>query len=189
VALDALTVDSVYFAQISGGARQLIRATDLSSPANHNAMDSGEAAVVWATTEAITILDVASLPDGRVLLTDATRRVLVLTPTGSTFNGYAGTPFTTGNGYTVFYTASNAPTGTPPTPGSTRQIVPIPRPCQPNCDDSTAAPILNVADFSCFLSRFAAGDLYANCDGSTAAPILNVADFSCFLQAFAAGCP
>jgi len=29
---------------------------------------------------------------------------------------------------------------------------------------------------------------YANCDGSTAAPILNVADFSCFLNAYATGC-
>jgi len=30
---------------------------------------------------------------------------------------------------------------------------------------------------------------YANCDGSTVPPILNVADFTCFLQKFAAGCP
>ncbi len=30
---------------------------------------------------------------------------------------------------------------------------------------------------------------YANCDGSTSAPVLNVADFTCFLQDFAAGCP
>jgi hypothetical protein len=43
-------------------------------------------------------------------------------------------------------------------------------------------PILNIADFSCFLSKFAAGDPYANCDGSTIEPVLNVADFSCFLQ-------
>jgi hypothetical protein len=61
--------------------------------------------------------------------------------------------------------------------------------CYPNCDGSTIEPILNVADFSCFLSRFAAGDPYANCDGSTIEPVLNVADFSCFLGKFAAGCP
>jgi hypothetical protein len=61
--------------------------------------------------------------------------------------------------------------------------------CYANCDQSTAAPVLNVADFSCFLQKFAAGEPYANCDGSTAAPVLNVADFSCFLQKFAAGCP
>jgi hypothetical protein len=61
--------------------------------------------------------------------------------------------------------------------------------CYANCDGSTAAPVLNVADFTCFLQRFAAGESYANCDASTQAPALNVADFSCFLQRFAAGCP
>ena len=61
--------------------------------------------------------------------------------------------------------------------------------CYANCDNSTAAPVLNVADFTCFLQRFAAGESYANCDHSTAAPVLNVADFTCFLQEFAAGCP
>jgi hypothetical protein len=61
--------------------------------------------------------------------------------------------------------------------------------CYANCDNSTAAPILNVADFTCFLQRFAAGNSYANCDGSTQVPTLNVADFTCFLQQFAAGCP
>ncbi|MEX2219189.1 MAG: choice-of-anchor J domain-containing protein [Phycisphaerales bacterium] len=61
--------------------------------------------------------------------------------------------------------------------------------CYANCDSSTVAPALNVADFSCFLQRYAAGDPYANCDGSTTAPVLNVADFSCFLQRYAAGCP
>jgi hypothetical protein len=63
-----------------------------------------------------------------------------------------------------------------------------PAPCYPNCDASTTPPILNVADFSCFLNSFAAGQSYANCDGSTTPPVLNVADFSCFLNAFAAGC-
>jgi hypothetical protein len=60
--------------------------------------------------------------------------------------------------------------------------------CYANCDNSTTAPILNVADFSCFLNHFAAGDTYANCDTSTTAPVLNVADFSCFLNRFAGGC-
>jgi hypothetical protein len=64
-----------------------------------------------------------------------------------------------------------------------------PGPCYPNCDGSSAAPQLNIADFTCFLQSFAAGEAYANCDGSTAAPALNVADFVCFLQRFAAGCP
>ncbi len=61
--------------------------------------------------------------------------------------------------------------------------------CYANCDGSTTAPVLNVADFTCFLQRFAAGESYANCDNSTSPPVLNVADFTCFLQSFAAGCP
>jgi probable HAF family extracellular repeat protein len=61
--------------------------------------------------------------------------------------------------------------------------------CYPNCDMSTAAPTLNVQDFTCFLQRYAAGESYANCDNSTQAPTLNVQDFTCFLQRYAAGCP
>jgi hypothetical protein len=61
--------------------------------------------------------------------------------------------------------------------------------CYPNCDGSTAAPALNVADFSCFLNRFFAADTYANCDHSTTAPVLGISDFICFTNAFAAGCP
>jgi hypothetical protein len=61
--------------------------------------------------------------------------------------------------------------------------------CYPNCDSSTAAPILNVNDFICFQTRFANGDSYANCDNSTSPPILNVNDFICFQTRFANGCP
>jgi hypothetical protein len=61
--------------------------------------------------------------------------------------------------------------------------------CYANCDGSTAAPMLNVNDFICFQSKFAAGDSYANCDSSTSAPVLNVNDFICFQTKFAAGCP
>ncbi len=60
--------------------------------------------------------------------------------------------------------------------------------CYANCDGSTAAPNLNIGDFTCFLSAFAAGSSYANCDASTQAPALNIADFTCFLGKFAAGC-
>src|SRR5262249_27434003 len=38
--------------------------------------------------------------------------------------------------------------------------------CYANCDHSTAVPFLNVNDFVCFQSEFAAGDSRANCDGS-----------------------
>jgi hypothetical protein len=61
--------------------------------------------------------------------------------------------------------------------------------CYANCDASTAAPVLNVNDFICFQTQFAAGSAYANCDGSTALPVLNVNDFVCFQTRFAGGCP
>jgi hypothetical protein len=60
--------------------------------------------------------------------------------------------------------------------------------CYANCDGNTTVPFLNVADFTCFLQKFAQGNAYANCDGSTSIPTLNVADFTCFLQKFAQGC-
>jgi hypothetical protein len=60
--------------------------------------------------------------------------------------------------------------------------------CYANCDNSTTPPVLNVADFTCFLTKYAAGDPYANCDSSTTQPTLNVADFTCFLTKYAAGC-
>jgi hypothetical protein len=60
--------------------------------------------------------------------------------------------------------------------------------CFANCDRSTTAPALNIADFACFLNAFAAGAAYANCDESTIPPILNIQDFACFLNRFAAGC-
>jgi uncharacterized membrane protein len=67
--------------------------------------------------------------------------------------------------------------------------LPDPVLCYANCDASTAPPILNVADFTCFRNHFLAGDSYANCDGSSTAPLVNIADFACFLNRFAAGCP
>ena len=65
--------------------------------------------------------------------------------------------------------------------------------CYANCDSSTATPVLNVADFTCFLQKYAAGcgapaGCMPNCDNSTAIPFLNVADFTCFLQKYAGGC-
>lgn len=60
--------------------------------------------------------------------------------------------------------------------------------CYANCDRSTIPPVLNVADFACFLNAFAAAEPSANCDESTTQPVLNVMDFACFLNRFAAGC-
>jgi hypothetical protein len=73
-----------------------------------------------------------------------------------------------------------------------------PAACPANCDGSTAAPILNVDDFTCFINRFAIAQglpygqqvtHYANCDQSTTAPVLNVDDFTCFINRYAMGCP
>ncbi|MEX2219738.1 MAG: PQQ-dependent sugar dehydrogenase [Phycisphaerales bacterium] len=72
--------------------------------------------------------------------------------------------------------------------GTTGQVLRFVK-CYANCDDSTQAPILNVADFGCFLARYAAGDPGANCDLSVTPPVLNVSDFGCFLTRYAAGCP
>src|SRR3954469_4622228 len=43
---------------------------------------------------------------------------------------------------------------------------PVPCFCYANCDQSVVRPYLNVADFTCFLQKFAAADPYANCDNS-----------------------
>jgi len=64
-----------------------------------------------------------------------------------------------------------------------------PAPCYANCDGSTIPPVLNVSDFICFQTKYAAGDPYANCDNSTIPPILNVSDFICFQTKYSAGCP
>ena len=69
--------------------------------------------------------------------------------------------------------------------------------CWINCDASTTAPIVNTADFTCFLQQYAVGIAlpgaqqqwhYSNCDRSTTYPQVNTGDFTCFLQKYAAGC-
>jgi hypothetical protein len=82
----------------------------------------------------------------------------------------------------------------PPATGGTAAVAPgfwpgIGEPCYANCDGSTAAPVLNVLDFNCFINRYTAGEAYANCDGSTTAPVLNVLDFNCFINRYTEGCP
>jgi hypothetical protein len=79
--------------------------------------------------------------------------------------------------------------GPVPGPGGGMYIATIPGFCYANCNGSTVAPVLNVADFVCYLNKFSAGDPYANCDGSWATPVLNISDFICYLNRFAAGCP
>jgi hypothetical protein len=107
------------------------------------------------------------------LVYDWTHFTVAVTAPGPTsilsFAGYDSTSFISLDDITLFDTGSS-------------------NNCYPNCDQSTAPPILNVADFTCFFQKFATSDPYANCDGSTSEPILNVADFTCFLQRYAAGC-
>ncbi|MBX3376632.1 MAG: hypothetical protein KF678_06475 [Phycisphaeraceae bacterium] len=58
--------------------------------------------------------------------------------------------------------------------------------CYANCDNSTAQPLLTANDFICFLNRYIVRDPYANC---TVDEVINIADFQCFLAKFAYGCP
>ncbi len=55
--------------------------------------------------------------------------------------------------------------------------------CYPDCNGDQ---LLNLADFGCFQTAFATGNMYADCNGDT---ILNLADFGCFQTKFAIGCP
>jgi hypothetical protein len=55
--------------------------------------------------------------------------------------------------------------------------------CYPDCDGDE---VLTLADFGCFQTKFALGDLYADCNGDL---VLNLADFGCFQTQFALGCP
>ena len=106
------------------------------------------------------------------------------------WNTLANSTTSSSTGTITFHGAPEPATGTVVIGAlAIREVFPTGPQCYANCDESTQNPILNVADFTCFLQRFAAGDSYANCDNSTQEPILNVADFTCFLQSFAAGCP
>jgi hypothetical protein len=139
----------------------------------------------------------------------ATQEVVFVPMTAANIQLLAGDVFvieTQGNGTGMGLIGSYvAPPGTPMYPeplylnasvqgdggwkhGFQTYVLPGAPACYPNCDASTSAPVLNVADFTCFLTKFAAADPYANCDASTSVPVLNVADFTCFLTKFAAGC-
>jgi hypothetical protein len=84
----------------------------------------------------------------------------------------------------------------PNNPVTGRSETPAPA-CYANCDGSTAQPVLNIEDFTCFINEYALAQglpyeqqvaHYANCDGSTMVPVLNIEDFTCFINAFALGC-
>ncbi len=55
--------------------------------------------------------------------------------------------------------------------------------CYPDCNGDA---VLNLADFGCFQTKFATGNMEADCNGDS---LLNLADFGCFQTKFAIGCP
>ncbi|MEX2217769.1 MAG: GC-type dockerin domain-anchored protein [Phycisphaerales bacterium] len=162
------------------GARATISGPGFGVPASHSGEPYSNAA--WTATVSATSLSWATTPQAADPRASALRW-------GTMAN--------------FWFEASSAPgTGSvtlglfvPGTPTSLNaRGLPVPgagsgTPCYPNCDGSTAHPVLNVADLSCFLDRFAASHPYANCDGSTTNPVFNIHDFSCFLARFAQGCP
>jgi serine protease AprX len=59
--------------------------------------------------------------------------------------------------------------------------------CIPTCyPDCNGDGILNLADFGCFQTKFATGNMYSDCNADG---VLNLADFGCFQTKFATGCP
>ncbi len=62
-------------------------------------------------------------------------------------------------------------------------VIPTTQPCYPDCNGDG---LLNIADFGCFQTKFATGNMYADCNGDS---LLNLADFGCFQTKFAIGCP
>jgi hypothetical protein len=55
--------------------------------------------------------------------------------------------------------------------------------CYPDCNGDG---VLGLADFGCFQTKFALGNMYADCNGDG---VLGLADFGCFQTKFALGCP
>lgn len=62
----------------------------------------------------------------------------------------------------------------------------LPPTCWVNCDGSYSSPVLTLADFGCFMTKYALNDPNADCNGDG---MLNIADFGCFQTRFAEGCP
>ncbi|MCC6662016.1 MAG: hypothetical protein IT437_14160 [Phycisphaerales bacterium] len=56
-------------------------------------------------------------------------------------------------------------------------------PCEPDCNGDGA---LTLADFGCFQTRFAVGNMQADCNRDG---LLQLSDFGCFQTGFALGCP
>jgi hypothetical protein len=174
---DAARPGAIYLLQTATGSLdQLLRMQDLNS--DDDAQDLGESQIVFSTAEAgFTNVDVVSLANGQVLITDNSgKRVIILTDTNN--DGL----FTLPNERATYFANSSLLVG------DIRQAAPIARVCRGNCDDSSGSPLLTANDFACFLNAYATGHLYANCDSSSGTPLLTANDFACFLNVYAAGC-
>lgn len=140
-----------------------------------NWMGSDYAAFIWSESEGLRNLRAVLISQGLDMTAWTLQNAVGVSADGLTIAGTGIGP---------------APGGGPPM--SQAFIVTLAPPsssCYPNCDNSTAAPVLNVNDFQCFLNRWAAADPYANCEASGPPPWFNAVDFQCFLNKFAAGCP
>ncbi len=175
---DAARPGAMYSQQTATGSiDQVLRIQDLNN--DGDAQDAGESVIVFSSGETgLTLIDLVSLPNGQLLLTDNSgKRVIVLTDLDND-----GLFTSAGERVTYFANTSLLV-------GDIRQGSPFPYVCQANCDGSTTPPVLTANDFQCFLNAFASGSLYANCDSSSAVPLLTANDFQCFLNAFSVGCP
>jgi hypothetical protein len=173
IELDQVNPGSLYMLQVaSGGVDQVYRLTDLNG--NGDAQDPGEAVLVFETAEpGFTSIDLLSLPDGRLLVTDnSSKRLIVLTDLDG--DGRFMSP---GEREDYFANAQGIV-------GDIRQIAALPGAgCYADCDGSGS---LDFFDFLCFQNAFLAGEPYADCDGSG---VLDFFDFLCFQNEFLAGCP
>jgi hypothetical protein len=170
--LDAADPSSVYMLQTATGSLdQLIRLTDIDG--DNKAQSAGEAVVVFETAEpGFTSIDVVSLADGRVLITDNSgKRVIVL----KDLDGDG--KFMSPGERAGYFSNSSALVG------DIRQMSPILFMCYPDCNGDG---VLGLADFGCFQTKFALNDPYADCNGDG---VLGLADFGCFQTKFALGCP
>ncbi len=176
LANDAFRPDSVYTLQTAPGSLdQLIRLTD--DDGDLTAQQAGEGVVAWETAEPNFIsLDVVSLADGRVLVTDSdSDRVAILTDLDG------DNRFVSAGERDDFFTNAAVMLG------DVRQVAPIPMPPPPACyADCNGVGGLTIADFGCFQTKFVAGDPYADCNSVGG---LTIADFGCFQTKFVAGCP
>jgi hypothetical protein len=188
------------------GIVDLIAWIDYSSGAYHSVLPTDRTDLIglaWSPWGAV--LALGSDDDGKLYTLDLTTGATTIIG-GSGLQGSTAIAFLPGIAGSILLAAGPMLSSVDPLTGEATPIGPTGladirglvalgrHPCYADCKGCFSGtiycspPILNVSQFSCFLSKFAAGDPWANCDQSTTPPVLNVADFTCFLEAFAGGC-